>query len=98
MSATVIKFEVYVTWPQKFDPAFTTFQAAIATLCGQIFYFQEATVSADGTNGQGATVYGLLNPSDAATALSLLGALNTGLTASGLGTARCISYNVTTQP
>lgn len=98
MSTSVIKFEVYVTWPQKFDPAFTTFQAAIATLCGQIFYFQEATVAADGTNGQGATVYGLLNPLDGATALGLLGTLNAGLTASGLGTARCISYPVTLQP
>jgi hypothetical protein len=98
MSTTLLKFEVYMTYPQRFDPSYTTFLAALEALVSTIHYFMEATIASDGTNGQGVTLYGLLNPSDGATALSALAAYNTALLLNSLGTVRCIDYTVTTQP
>lgn len=98
MSATVTKFEIYGTNAQRSDPSFATFETNIAAFSSPVFFYQVETLASDGSNGQGLIMHGLLPLTNDAAALVDLGTLNTALTASGLGTVSCVSYNVATQP
>lgn len=98
MSATLTKFEVYGTWTQRFDPSFATFIETMIGIATPIYNYQVSTIASGDVYGQGPVFYGLIPPSNNASALSALNTLNASLTAVSLGTVTCISYSVISQP